>query len=196
LNDDPSPELAAFSELPNDDRELVSALIDGLSNFRSTVREDSTMLAAKKIQPLLEMIERLRMQADLTVPTVALCRKVEAFGKYDPITPSRFGAGKENAAIVYCEVENFMPKQEGTMWKTRLTEQVTLYTDTGMLAWSDDRREVTDECRNHRHDFFAYNIIKLPATLTVGRYMLKVSIEDKNADRVAEATVPLEIVGK
>ena len=66
----------------------------------------------------------------------------------------------------------------------------------GVLAWSDDKREVTDECRNRRHDFFAYNIIDLPPTLTVGRYVLKVSIEDKNADRVAEATVPVEIVGK
>jgi hypothetical protein len=196
LNDDPAPELASVTELPSDDQELVSALIDGLSNFRSTVREDSNMLTEKKIQPLLEMAERLRSQADLTVSTVALCKKVEAYGKYDPITPSRFGAGKENAAIVYCEVENFMPKQEGMIWKTRLTEQVTLYTDTGMLAWSDDRRDVTDECRNRRHDFFAYNIVHLPASLTVGRYMLKVSIEDKNSDRVAESTVPLEIVGK
>jgi hypothetical protein len=196
LNDDPSPELASFTELSSDDRELVAALIDGLSNFRSAVREDSNMLQAKKIQPLLEMADRLRSQADLTVSTVALCKRVDGFGKYEPISPLRFPATKENAAIVYCEVENFLTKQQGAMWQTRLTEQVTLYTDMGMLAWSDDKREVLDECRNRRHDFFAYNIIKLPSSLTVGRYLLKVSIEDKNADKVAEATVPLEIVGK
>ena len=196
LNDDPSPELASFSELGSDDRELVAALIDGLSNFRSAVREDSNMLQAKKIQPLLEMADRLRSQADLTVSTVALCKRVNGFGKYDPISPLRFPATQENAAIVYCEVANFLTKQQGQMWTTRLTEQVTLYSDMGVLAWTDDKRDVTDECRNRRHDFFCYNIIKLPPTLTVGRYLLKVSIEDKNADKVAEATVPLEIVGK
>jgi hypothetical protein len=82
------------------------------------------------------------------------------------------------------------------MWETKLSEQVSLYTDTGMLAWSDSARQVTDECRERRHDFFAYNIIKLPASTPMGRYLLKVSIEDKNASRVAEATVPLEIVAK
>jgi hypothetical protein len=197
LNDDPSPELASVSELPSEDRELVAALVDGISNFRSTVREDSNMLQAKKIQPLLEMADRLRSQADLTVSTVALCRRVEAFGKYDPIVPLRFPAAQENPAIVYCEVQNFLPRQNSRqMWETKLSEQVNLYTDTGVLAWSDTARQVTDECRNRRHDFFAYNIIKMPSSLTMGRYVLKVTVEDQNAGRVAEATVPLEIVAK
>ncbi len=197
LNDDPSPELASMTELPSEDRELVEALIDGISNFRSTVREDPNMLQPQKIRPLLEMADRLRSQADLTVSTVALCRRVDAFGKYDPITPARFSVGQENAAIVYCEVQNFVPRQNTQqMWETKLSEQVSLYTDTGMLAWSDSARQVTDECRERRHDFFAYNIIKLPASTPMGRYLLKVSIEDKNASRVAEATVPLEIVAK
>ena len=76
LNDDPAPELAEVTLLTNDDREIVSALVDGISNFRSAIRQDSTMLQAKKIQPLLEMADRLRSQADLTVSTVVLCRRV------------------------------------------------------------------------------------------------------------------------
>jgi hypothetical protein len=194
LNEDPTAELAAVSALPDEDRELIAALVDGLSNFRSTVRQDSNLLAAQKIKPLLEMADRLRSQADLCVPTVQLCSRVDAYGKYTPITPARFTAGKEDGVIVYCEVENFLTKQNSQqMWETKLTEQVTVYTDTGLLAWSDAVRPVTDECRNRRHDFFSYNVIHLPAHLTIGRYLLKVSIEDKNADRVAEATVPFEM---
>ncbi len=197
LNDDQAPELAAMTMMPVEDRELVSALVDGLSNFRSTVRQDANMLPAQKIKPLLEMAERLRSQADLTVSTVALCRRVDAFGKYDPIVPARFPAMKENWVIVYCEVENFLPRQNPRqMWETNLNEQVTLYTDTGLLVWSDNKLKVTDECRNRRHDFFAWNKIALPASLTVGRYVLKVTIEDENADRVAEASVPLSIAAQ
>jgi hypothetical protein len=194
LNEDPTAELAAVSALPDDDRELISALIDGLSNFRSTVRQNPNLLAAQKIKPLIEMADRLRSQADLTVATVQLCSRVDAYGKYTPITPARFTAGKASSVIVYCEVENFATKQNARqMWETRLTEQVTIFTDTGMLAWSDDVHPVTDECRNRRHDFFAYNVITLPKHLTLGRYLLKVSIEDKNADRVAELSVPFEM---
>ncbi len=194
LSDDPTAELAAVSALPSDDRELVSALVDGLNNFRSTVRENGNLLAAQKIKPLLEMADRLRSQADLTVSTIALCRRVDGFGKYDPISPATFPAGRENAAIVYCEVENFLTKRTSAqMWETNFSEQVAVYTDSGMLAWSDTARKVTDECRNRRHDFFAYNVIRLPANLTVGRYLLKVSIKDENANHVAEATVPVSI---
>jgi hypothetical protein len=194
LNDDQSPELAAMSMMPVEDRELVSTLIDGLSNFRSTVRQDANMLPQQKTKPLLEMAERLRSLADLNVSTVALCKRVEAFGKYDPYFPARFPAMKDNWVIVYCEVENFVPKQNPQqMWETNLNEQVTLYTDTGLLVWSDNKQEVNDECRNRRHDFFAYNKIMLPSSLSAGRYVLKVTIEDENADRVAEASVPLSI---
>jgi hypothetical protein len=197
LNDDPVAELASVSAMPDDDRELVAALVDGLSNFRSTVRQDGNLLAAQKIKPLLEMADRLRSQADLSVPTVALCSRVEAYGKYTPISPARFPAGRDNPAIVYCEVENFLAKQNADkMWQTQLSEEVTLFTDQGMMVWSDPERQVTDQCRNRRHDFFAYNVIHLPANLTIGRYMLKVSITDKNANRVAEATVPLSIVAQ
>jgi hypothetical protein len=144
------------------------------------------------------MADRLRSQADLTVANVTLCKQVVGYGNYDPIPP-RFPAGKENAAIVYCEVENFLTKQNvGQMWETKLTITSTLYTDTGMLAWSDKTQQVTDQCRNRRHDFFAFNIIHLPANLTLGRYLLKVSVEDQNSspNRVAEATIPLSITAQ
>ena len=194
LNDDPAPELAEVTLLTNDDREIVSALVDGISNFRSAIRQDSTMLQAKKIQPLLDMADRLRSQADLTVSTVVLCRRVMGYGNYEPITPTRFPAGKENRVIVYCEVANFLAKQNSQqMWEAKMSEQVTLYTDAGMMAWTGGTNQLTDECRNRRHDFFCYNLIQLPPNLTVGRYMLKVSIEDQNAGRVAETTVPLSI---
>jgi hypothetical protein len=199
LNDDQTPELGMLSAMPADDRELVSALVDGLSNFRSTVRQDANMLPAQKMRPLQDMVERLRSQADLTVSTVAICKRVDAFGKYEPITPARFPAMKENLMIVYCELENFIPKQnDRQLWDIRLSEQTSLYTDSGLLVWSDKKQSVTDECRNRRHDFYCFNKISLPASLPIGRYTLKVSIEDENTDpsRVAESSVPVIIAAQ
>ena len=129
--------------------------------------------------------------------SIALCDKVERYGKYDPITPAVFPAMKERKVIVYCEVANFVPLQnKANLWETNLTEQITLYTDTGHIAWSDDRQEVSDECRNPRHDFDVYKVITLPPTLSVGSYKLKVSISDKNTEHWAEASVPITVMAQ
>lgn len=197
LDDESSPQLASISSLPNEDRELVAALVDGLNNFRTTVRQDNNMLLSKKIRPILDMADRIRSQADLNVPTVVLCKRVDGFGKYEPIDPPRFPAGRDNPAIVYCEIQNFESHlNDHRQWETKLTQSVTLFTETGMLAWKDKPRPVSDECRNRRHDFFLYDLVKLPANLSIGRYLLKVTIVDLTANRVAESTVPLEIVAQ
>jgi hypothetical protein len=38
--------------------------------------------------------------------------------------------------------------------------------------------------------------VRLPANLTIGRYLLKVTIVDQFANRIAETTVPLQVVAK
>jgi hypothetical protein len=197
LLDEQVPQLAALAALPNEDRELVTAVLDGLSLFRSTLRSDNNMLLSKKIRPLIDMADRLRSQADLTIPAVALCKSVEGFGKYQPIDPARFAAGAEHKAIVYCEVSNFMSNlNELHQWETRLRQELVLYTEGGVPVWNDRTATIVDTARNRRHDFFINKRIVIPGNLTVGRYLLKVSIIDEQANRVAEQTVPLVIAAK
>jgi hypothetical protein len=195
LKDDSSPQLASLSMLPNEDKELVAALVDGVSNFRSAVRQDNNMLLSKKIMPILDMADRVRTEAELSLPTVALCKRVVGYGNYDPINPASFPAGQANPMIVYCEVANFASQMnDQQLWETRLRQEVTLFTETGLPVWHEKSREVVDDCRNRRHDFFVYDLVKLPANLSIGRYVLKITVEDRTANRVREATVPLEIV--
>jgi hypothetical protein len=197
LLDDQVPQPSALSYLPSEDREMVTAVLDGLTNFRNALRADSNMLLSKKIKPILEMADRLRAQADLTIPTIALCTRVVGFGAYDPIEPLRFPANADNRAIVYCEIANFTSTlNDKQMWETRLTCDMTLYTDTGMSVWAAKTENVTDAARNRRHDFFVTKHITLPKALTIGRYLLKASIVDTQANRVAEANVPLVIVAQ
>jgi hypothetical protein len=197
LKDEPTPQLASISQLPTEDREVVAALVDGVSNFRTAVRQDNNMLLSKKIRPILDMADRVRTEAELAVPVVALCRKVDGYGKYDPIDPARFPAGQANPVIVYCEIANFASQMnDQQMWETKLRQEVTLYTETGLPVWHDKSRDVVDNCRNRRHDFFMYDLVRLPAQLSVGRYILKITIEDRTANRVREATVPVEMVAQ
>jgi hypothetical protein len=195
--DEPSPDLATLSSLPAEDRELVNAVVDGLTNFRNALRADNNMLLSKKIKPILDLAERLRSQADLTIPTIALCTRVNGFGSYDPIDPARFAAGEDHPVIVYSEVANFGSNlNDKQMWETHLTWDATLYTEQGMSVWSDTTQKYLDEARTRRHDFFVCREIDLPKTLTIGRYLLKVSVVDTQSNRVSEATVPIVIAAQ
>lgn len=197
LEDEQVPELATLASLPEEDRELVTAVLDGLSNFRNGIRADNNMLLSRKVQPMLQMADRLRAQADLYIPAIALCTKVDGFGSYKVIDPPRFIAGSEHPAIVYCEIANFASQlNDQKLWETRLVQEAVLYTETGLPVWHDASKTITDVCRNRRHDFFMVKLVKFPATLTIGRYLLKVTVVDQQASRVAEATVPIQIVAQ
>ncbi len=190
------PAMSEISSLPAEDRELLAALLDSLSNFRSGLRRDGDMLQSDKIRPLLELAARLRKQAELTIPTIALCNRVKAFGVYEPLDPE-FPAGQENAMIVYCEVENFASQlNDRKQWETRLKTDVVLYTEGGLPVFQNKTHAVTDLSRNRRRDFFVVEMVRLPSNLTIGRYLLKASVVDQHANRIAEATVPVRIVAR
>lgn len=198
LRDEQVPQLDALTSLSLADRELVSVLMDGLTNFRNGLRADNNMLMSRKVKPLLELADRLRSQADLNIPAMALCKSVGGFGMYEPMDPPRFIANKEHEAILYCEVENFACTSiaEKKLWETRLSQEATLYTEGGMPVWVDKSGKVVDMSRTRRHDFFLVKRIKFPSTITLGRYLLKVTVEDQEAKRVAEQTIPIEFVAQ
>jgi hypothetical protein len=196
---EPTPDLSTSAGLSGEDREILSALLDGMNNFRNTVRADSNQLLSHKIQPLIDMADRLRSEAELSIPTIALCTRVDSFAVYKPMSAPRFPAGADNQVIVYCEVANFTSVQNNDkIWETRLTQEMTLYTETGMAVWPEksDSQLFVDLARNRRHDFFIPRKVRLPADLTIGRYLLKVTITDPQSNRLAEATTPIEIVAE
>jgi hypothetical protein len=196
LKDKPTPQLESMTNLPGEDRELISSVMDALTNFRNALRADNNMLMSRKVRPILDLADRVRAQADLVIPTLALCTKVDGFGIYEPIEP-RFTAMKAHEILIYCEVENFASHQNGKkMWETKLSQEVVLYTETGLPVWQDKSESIPDLARSRRHDFFVYKRAKFPANITLGRYLLKVTMVDQQASRVAEATIPVQFVAQ
>jgi hypothetical protein len=196
LLEEPVPHLSTLTSLPAEDRELVTAVLDALSNFRHTLRSDNNMLLSRKMRPLVDLADRLRTQAELTIPTLTLCSRVDGFGVFTPMEP-RFIAGRPAETIIYCELENFAAHQnESNQWQVNLTKNVVIYSETGMQVWEDKADQVHDVARSRRRDFFLRKRIALPATLPIGRYLLKVSIVDEQANRVAESSLPIVIVAQ
>lgn len=195
LKDQPAPDAAALGQLPAEDREIITAVIDGLSNFRNGVRNDNNMLMNRKIRPLVEMADRLKSRADLSINNAQLCTVVRGFGAYTPFEPARLVYGQPRQLAVYCEVQNFASQfDDKGMWSTKLQMDLVLYTNGGMDVWHMRGIAVDDTCRNRRHDFFIAKAITLPAGLAIDQYSLKITISDLNANRVAETTIPVGVV--
>src|SRR4030095_10582590 len=134
----------------------------------------------------------LRSQADLHIPVLALCTRVAVFGVYDPVDATQLAAGKEHQLILYCEVENFASQfTERRLWHTQLTHEAVLYDERGKRVWEEKLVNVEDFSRNRRHDFFINQKVRFPATLAAGNYYLKVSINDQQANRGTQATLPV-----
>ena len=189
------PQIDGISQLPRDDRELLSALLDSLSNLRSNLKTDVNLAASQKARPLIDLGERLRAGADLRVATIALCSRVDGFGVYQPMSVDRLPSGRETSAVLYCEIENFLSRQaDAGQWETNLSQEITLYNDRGQRVWSEKARPVKDLCRNRRHDFFVGQRITLPSALLPGSYSLRVTIVDQNANRVAESTLGVKVI--
>jgi hypothetical protein len=131
------------------------------------------------------------------VPTVALCTAVRAFGSYDPIDPPKFFAGEGRWTIFYCEVDGFLPQLSAEQqWETRLSLELRLFSESGMQVWSQKAEEIVDVSRKRRRDFFINKKMQISDRLSPGRYFLKASVRDMNANRVAESTLPIDVTAR
>ena len=136
----------------------------------------------------------------LTVPTVALCRKVESFGVYEPVGSTTVQVGRAHTMIVYTEVEGFKQRatssdERGPGFSSELSQTVMLYHDAdGLLAWTRPEVTVRDATRRQRRDYYLVQRLELPPTLTIGKYNLKILVRDKLTGAEAEMTVPINVV--
>ena len=194
---EPSPQSKDLAGLAAEDQQIVTTLLDGLVNFSNSVSDDPDLLLNRKLRPLLAAADRLRARADLQLPTAVLCQEVRGFGMYTPIDPPQFPTGTPAEAILYVEVDNFLSQLNARgLWDTRLRQDLVLYTQAGEEVWRDTQTKFEDVSRNRRRDFFVLRKITLPADLKSGEYVLKVTIVDTRASRVAETRVPLRVVEK
>ncbi len=196
LSEEPAASDEELGKLSPEEREIVSAIAGGLRKFRAAARMSPSAMLGEKIEPMLEMAESLRERANLTVNNFTLCESVDHFGLYEPLAPGALQAGKNLAAIVYCEVENFRSKQTaGGMWETKLKYELAMYSEVapGKAVFSKPATPVVDQCRSKRRDFFIADKITLPKKLTAGKYVMKVTLTDELGKRVGEASLGVEL---
>jgi hypothetical protein len=162
-------EIRRIARLPQQDREDA---IDAVDALRSAVAEG----------------------APLTIPTVALCRKVLTYGVFEPMEPEALVAGRVLQTIIYVELGHFHSQRaDDGVYRTRLRTELEIFTPDGRSVWRHDEPEIVDECRRRRSDFFIAQRVSLPPTLSAGDYVLKVRVEDLLSSRIAEGSTPMTL---
>lgn len=152
------------------------ALVDPVSGM------DEAVTAVEQLR------DHLQARAGLAVPVVALCSRVQAFGVYDELPEGSFHAGVPNQSIVYLELKHFKsePTADGR-YRTVLTDKFEVLTPAGQVLWSHAEPSIEDVSRQRREDFFIAQRILVPAKLSAGSYVLKVTVEDQLAGKHTQA---------
>jgi hypothetical protein len=177
--------------LPETDQKVLGDLLGALQGMNSATGSASV---TDRVAPLLETAKKWQADADLQLPKLVLATRVDSFGVYNAVD-SKFVQGRKHTVIIYCEVANFSSKKGDDGWfETKLAQQETLITDDGLLVWRPNAEEVEDRSMNQRHDFYLVKKLTIPENLAAGKYTLRMSVTDRNTNKIAMVSLPIEIV--
>jgi hypothetical protein len=183
----------ALKKLPEADQKVVGDLLAAIDVMKVGT---AGATVADRAAPLMEAAKHWQQDADLALPRMVLATRVDSFGVFTPVSGT-FEQGKRHTVIIYCEVANFASKKSDDGWyTTNLSQQETLITDDGLLVWRPNAEDVEDRSMNQRHDFYLVKKLTIPETLAAGKYTLRMSVTDRNTNKISVVSMPVEIVMK
>jgi len=184
-------------ELVSDEQQQMAArFVEAYIVLRErTLGDDPTEAANAALREIEQLADALRPLSDLSIPTLVLCRAVRGYGQYDVIDPPSFPTGNPIEFVTYCEVRHFATERQpdGTH-HARFDMRTTILTRDGTTVLNLDDRDIVDRCRSRRRDCFIPRLVRLPATLSPGQYVAKVTIIDKLAQKVAERRATFQVI--
>jgi len=140
------------------------------------------------------------------IADAALATDIYGFGSYRSTASHRFLAGRSNEVLLYTEPARFSSRaSEATAaadasgrpgeWAVELGLELRLFNERGsMLAWRRPQERVVVTSDRRRREIYLGTRLTLPASLSVGRYRLKVILRDLADDSADERVIPIEIV--
>lgn len=177
--------------------EIATRFVDSLIAIREGHLGDPTGAATSALREIEKLADSLRQISDLSVGTLEICREVRAFGQYSTIQPREFRTGSPAEFVLYCEVSDFTTKRlDDGQVEARFELTTTILDHGGGEIMRFEDRDLIDRCRTRRRDCFIPRLIRLPATLSPGEYVAKVTLVDKLGDKVVERQTDFRITAR
>lgn len=177
-------------------QEMGKRLLESLIAVRDGHSGDPSAAAADVLAQVGKLRESLVSVSDLALPTFSICRAVRGFGQYDPIEPAKFLAGRENQFVAYCEIRDFASEQKADGFSSNFSMRIAILDRTGDEVHQISTDDIADKCRTRRSDCFLSPVVRLPATLSPGEYVVRITIQDKIGKKAAEKVASFRVVAK
>ena len=190
-------------QLSPPERELVERLGPVLEALAAGDRAD----APERIGQAIDLAARdLAAVLPVRINDAALATDIYGFAAYRPFESYAFLAGRQNRVLLYTEPASFEsrptadPASRGEAanpgaYEVQLGLELRLFNERGsMLAWRRPEERVAIRSDRPRSEVYLGTMIDLPASLTVGRYQLKVILRDLANGSEDERVIPIEIV--
>ncbi len=175
------------SALAEESRLLITDSVDAVTALGRLLR-DPLAGSGEALKAVERLRRSLQAEADLQIPAIALCTRVETFGRYDEIPPRMLRPYQANRVIVYCEVRNFLSRLEDSgLYHALVSSRFELFTKEGQSLWVHEEQLVEDLSKQHRQDLFLAQVVTFPADLQPDEYVLKVTVTDQLANKTNEA---------
>lgn len=131
-------------------------------------------------------------EPELTIQNACFATRVQAWGIVDRFAADRFRPGQE--LIVYFELAGLSAGESPAGHTTCIDSTLRLVAADGTVLQTWSFEPIAETCRARRHDYFARYVVRLPDTVAAGACRVDLGVTDTLSGRIAEATLPLEIV--
>ncbi len=185
------------------ERELFEVLEPVLESIASGERSDAPDRVGEAVE---EAALQLADVLPVRIRDAALATDIFGYAAYRPFYSNAFLAGRSNRVLLYTEPSRFTstptadPESAGAASnpgavEVRLGLELRLFNERGsMLAWRRPEERVAIRSDRPRTEVYLGTVIDLPASLSVGRYQLKVILRDLADGSEDERVIPIEIV--
>ncbi len=190
-------------QLSPTERDLAESLAPLLQALAAGDRADAPRRIAEAIDDVARALPDV---LPIRINDAALATDIYGFAAYRPFERYTFLAGRSNRMLLYTEPASFRtslaaePASRGEAsnpgaYEVVLGLELRLFNERGsMLAWRKPEERVVIRSDRPKGEIYLGTVIDLPATLSVGRYQLKVIVRDKADDSEDERVIPIEIV--
>lgn len=127
----------------------------------------------------------------LEVRSLAFCTEIQSYGQITPFPGNRFKPGQQ--VILYCEIENFTAEKVDDGYATHLQGSYDVYNEKKEKVFSQVLPADQQVSSNFLRDYFIAYQMFLPSGLAPGTYRLQLTMEDANAKKYGQASIPFEI---
>ena len=185
----------ALKPLPSvsiEEQDFWSSQVFALATLLDHHRQpDDQRRAAASVVHLDEAVGHLRELGSLAVRNLAFCKNVYGYGAYEPIDNPIFSPGQQ--VTLYLEVENYHSESTIKGYNTKLAGSYELVNEDGERLAGGDFPNVEDTCQSRRRDFHIQYGLVLPKTAKAGKYRVKLSMNDRQSDKMGSASIALDI---